>query len=173
MEVECKHCGKAFEAKKNSRFCSLSCFAKVNNTGKNRWESKGLPKSRKCKTCGSEFPISRSNRQNTNCNLCIEKHKYNKVATLENAKTDSARKRNLIDECGHVCSVCKNTEWMGESIPIELDHIDGDSNNNERNNLRLICPNCHAQTKTYKGRNKGNGRAWRRERYLKILAFNG
>lgn len=171
MEVECKHCGRFFKGKKNSKFCSLSCFAKINNKGKNRWKDKGnLPSSKECKTCGSEFSVSRSNRNNTNCNKCIKKRRYNKVATLKDAKTDRARKRKLIDECGLVCSVCKQTEWMGKPIPLELDHIDGDSENNQRNNLRLICPNCHAQTQTYKGRNKGNGRAWRRERYLKVVS---
>jgi hypothetical protein len=39
-------------------------------------------------------------------------------------------------------------------FPLELDHIDGDRWNSELSNLRLICPNCHAFTPTYRGRNK-------------------
>lgn len=46
-----------------------------------------------------------------------------------------------------------------------LDHIDGDASNNLRVNLRLVCPNCDSQLPTYKNRNRGNGRAWRRQRY--------
>lgn len=53
----------------------------------------------------------------------------------------------------HECSQCKNTEWDGKPIPLELDHIDGVHNNNELSNLRLLCPNCHAQTDTYRGKN--------------------
>ena len=43
--------------------------------------------------------------------------------------------------------------YMDEPIPLELDHIDGNSDNNSRSNLRMICPICHARTPTYRGRN--------------------
>ena len=51
------------------------------------------------------------------------------------------------------CSWCGRKKWRSKPIPLELDHIDGDHLNNELRNLRLLCPNCHAQTPTYKGRN--------------------
>ena len=54
----------------------------------------------------------------------------------------------------HKCLKCQNTSWLGEPIPLELDHIDGNNRNNLLTNLRLLCPNCHAQTPTYRGRNK-------------------
>ncbi len=54
----------------------------------------------------------------------------------------------------HKCTSCGITEWQGRLTPIELDHIDGDKTNNELSNLRLLCPNCHAQTPTYCGKNK-------------------
>jgi len=54
----------------------------------------------------------------------------------------------------HQCEVCGITEWNGKPTPIELDHIDGNHYNNNIENLRVICPNCHAQTDTYRGRNK-------------------
>ena len=57
----------------------------------------------------------------------------------------------------HKCEVCLGTEWMGKPVPIELDHIDGDHENNELSNLRIICPNCHAQTDTHAGKNIGAG----------------
>lgn len=53
-----------------------------------------------------------------------------------------------------VCTSCNLTEWLNEPIPLELDHIDGNNTNNEVTNLRLLCPNCHARTDTYRGKNK-------------------
>lgn len=52
------------------------------------------------------------------------------------------------------CEICDNTEWCGKPIPLQLDHIDGNSHNHVLENLRIICPNCHAQTSTYCGKNK-------------------
>lgn len=54
------------------------------------------------------------------------------------------------------CERCKLTEWVGVKIPLELHHIDGDRFNNELINLQVLCPNCHALTDNYSGRNKGN-----------------
>lgn len=53
------------------------------------------------------------------------------------------------------CSVCGlEPVWMESPLVLRLDHIDGDTSNNERGNLRLICPNCDSQTPTFAGRNK-------------------
>ena len=51
------------------------------------------------------------------------------------------------------CSNCGRTTWLGSRIPLELDHRDGNHRNNELTNLRLLCPNCHALTPNYRGRN--------------------
>ena len=55
----------------------------------------------------------------------------------------------------HECSVCKLTQWLNKPVSLELDHIDGNHDNNHLDNLRLLCPNCHAQTSNYRGKNKG------------------
>jgi hypothetical protein len=52
------------------------------------------------------------------------------------------------------CEICKLEEWLGKDIPIELDHIDGDNKNNKLENLRILCPNCHAMQPTNSGKNK-------------------
>lgn len=54
----------------------------------------------------------------------------------------------------HRCECCELNEWLGEPIPLELDHIDGDHYNNQLENLKVLCPNCHAKTPTYRGKNK-------------------
>jgi len=59
----------------------------------------------------------------------------------------------------HECNMCGITKWNNSDIILELDHIDGDSKNNELTNLRLLCPNCHSQTPTWRGRNINNGKA--------------
>jgi hypothetical protein len=56
---------------------------------------------------------------------------------------------------GHSCQICGVTEWMGRSLTLELDHINGVSNDHRLKNLRLLCPNCHSQTATFRGRNQG------------------
>jgi len=54
-----------------------------------------------------------------------------------------------------VCSNCKRKTWLGSPIPLELEHINGDNLDNSLTNLCLLCPNCHALTPTYRGKNKG------------------
>jgi len=78
---------------------------------------------------------------------------------LSNTQTISSHKLRvrLIEEglLSPECQFCKLTQWMDCPIPLELDHIDGNHYNNELSNLRLLCPNCHAQTPTHAGKNKG------------------
>ena len=49
-----------------------------------------------------------------------------------------------------VCDICRRQYWIGESIPLQLDHINGNNDDNSLENLRLLCPNCHAQTPQYR-----------------------
>lgn len=76
-------------------------------------------------------------------------------------------KRYLFKKFDNKCCQCGwgKTNTYSNTIPLEVDHIDGDFRNNAENNLRLLCPNCHSLTETYKGANKGQGRK-KRKKYL-------
>lgn len=60
-------------------------------------------------------------------------------------------RENLLE---NKCSICGITDWEKKPINLELDHIDGNRTNHVLNNLRLLCPNCHSQTDTYRSKNR-------------------
>ncbi len=50
------------------------------------------------------------------------------------------------------CENCNRSEWLGQAIPLEIHHLNGNNTDNRLENLKLLCPNCHALTDNYRGR---------------------
>jgi len=78
--------------------------------------------------------------------------KYNATPFIELGIEN--RRRRVFEEQDYCCNKCGISEWQGFKIPLELEHKDGNSTNNVRENLEGLCPNCHSITDTWRGRNK-------------------
>jgi hypothetical protein len=85
------------------------------------------------------------------------KEKWSLEEYLQNSTCVQSNKvrHRLLDEGikEHKCECCGLTTWLDKPIPLELHHIDGDRTNNTLENFQLLCPNCHAFTDSYRGKN--------------------
>lgn len=122
---------------------------------------------KKCLICSADIP-----KENTFCSLaCFHEHQYRKyIDDWKAGKKNGSIGKSWVEESRHVRryifekygSKCAECGWheinpYTRTIPLEIEHIDGDATNNAEENLILLCPNCHSLTKTYRGANKGNG----------------
>ena len=134
VEVSCKFCEKMYvpkDARNKGGFCSRDCLNLYN---------KAHP----------EEVLAR----NLKSKATSMKNRRAKWDQLPFEQRPGGYQRELIfEEQDGKCLHCGLNEWLGRSMPLEMDHIDGNRSNNKRENLRLLCPNCHALTPTYKGRN--------------------
>lgn len=74
-------------------------------------------------------------------------------ASWDSLSLDRKKKRVKLEQ-NNICNSCNGAHWLGFPIILEVDHIDGNRLNNNRDNLEAICPNCHSMTPTWRGRNK-------------------
>ena len=131
--------------------------------------NKGGGKKYYCLNCGSLLNNNRNHKFCSNScqrtyeyKLWIEKYKQdNSIATNTKwGQIPQYLRRYIFEKYQNKCCLCDWSEVnpFTNTIPLEIDHIDGNSENNSEENLRLICPNCHSLTSTYRGANRGNGR---------------
>jgi hypothetical protein len=99
---------------------------------------------------------------------CARNHRKNNqlkenINLFYSGKLNDEQSRRLFREIADkVCSICNLSEWMGKPIPLVVDHIDGNHKNNNPYNFRFVCCNCDAQLDTYKSKNRGHGRKYRK-----------
>lgn len=183
----CKQCGTPlhYESRRN-QFCSKSCAAILNNTRRRIQKIKEtnhnqgciqvVVNNNICKCCGIPIPSYRKF-----CSLeCHRKYKWNKKVreiedsgffmggrgrTNQGEASRSFVRKYLSQKFGYKCFICGTSEWCGKPLTLIVDHFDGNPLNNKVENFRLVCPNCDSQLSTYKARNKGHGREFRRKRF--------
>jgi hypothetical protein len=162
----CPQCGKDAARK----FCSQSCAATYNNTHRVWKNDRSRSKTPfVCLGCGVHDTYDPKSSGGLYCsNKCQGDHIWRTVSIPKiEAGEGGNLKRYLTEARGYRCEVvdCGLSEWMGKPITLHLDHIDGNSDNDQVDNVRLLCPNCHSQTETYCGRNTKNTK---RNSYLRV-----
>jgi len=106
--------------------------------------------------------------------LRLKSDKYVKICVDKlmvsdwNSLSPYTKRYRLILEQRGACNKCGITHWNGEPITLEYEHKDGDRTNNLRSNVEGLCPNCHSQTLTWRGKKNGK-RQKRAERYLSMI----
>lgn len=114
---------------------------------------------KKCKNCESDIPT-----RNVYCNNICQQEYQNKslIERWLNGENFFGNgggllipkwiRDYLLIESGNKCSECGWCEVnkFTNKVPLEIDHIDGDAKNNLKNNLKVVCPNCHSLTETFR-----------------------
>lgn len=161
ISKECIECNNLFVdlASRDRKFCSQSCNAKFNN--RLRYNLSGIEKiTNLCIRCSIEIKGSKKYCSNK-CNISHKRDLiFSKIENGDKSLHELNYKRYLIYKYGNKCMECgwSVTHPTTGKVPIQLEHIDGHSDNNCLINLKLLCPNCHSLTLTFGALNKGNGR---------------
>jgi hypothetical protein len=133
-----------------------------------------------CVNCNKECDHTHQKTNKYCSNTCQHEYQYKKNISDwlsgENKggnkyKTANYVKNYILTKQEFKCSICNISEWNGNNITLELDHVDGNPYNNNEENLRCICPNCHSQSDNYKAKNKGSGRHYRTIRYAEGKSY--
>lgn len=158
---QCVECQQDFQYREQSqKFCSRSCSAKYNNL------QRGLKGQSSCWFCGKKYSAKHTSAKYCS-NKCAGASKRSATvqAWIDDPTTGTfeqglkrAIRTYLIEQANYQCSQCQWGEINPTTgkAPLEVDHIDGDCYNNSPQNLRVLCPNCHSLTPTYKALNRSS-----------------
>ncbi len=152
--MKCVNCNKDTD---NPKFCCRSCGVSYNN----RIKPKRIKQMKTCIFCKQQFQALHSHNQkycNKQCLAAHRDHEININGFGDGHYHNASIRKYLVRKHGNFCMICGQSgdDWNGKPITLIVDHIDGKSNNNKLDNLRIVCPNCDCQLPTYKAKNKGN-----------------
>lgn len=164
MQITCLHCEITFKTDdKRSKFCSRKCSATYNNLN-NHWRDAKQQRSggrrATCLHCKTTYAPSK-NVRGIFCSIdCFKAgnwlHRYLPKVLAGTAGPASLRTYHIYTH-GEICRECgTGAEHNGKFLRLQLDHIDGNSDNNTVDNTRLLCPNCHSQTENFGSKGVGN-----------------
>lgn len=159
--MNCMTCGRYTT---NTKFCDRSCSAKTNNQRRKK------EKFYNCLNC-NKLTLFTHRKKNLYCsNSCQGEHKF-KTETIPKILQGKVSCPKILKRYLSItkenCVLCGlGSFWNGEKLSLQLDHIDGNSDNNFPENLRLLCPNCHSQTDTFAGKLRVKKES-KRNRYLR------
>lgn len=156
----CEHCNKTF-----TNYRQLNGHMRIHGKsggGYSKPRNRKNPRTFICLACGIENNWSRSSYNKYCNNVCKGRWEYENIhipLILEGKKTDysGTLRRYIFERDNNECTKCGlGPEWNGQTLRLQVDHIDGNSDNNFPHNLRVLCPNCHTQTKTWGSKGKGS-----------------
>jgi endogenous inhibitor of DNA gyrase (YacG/DUF329 family) len=128
-----------------------------------------------CEQCGIEIDHNNHTKNRFCSVLCSGQYQWEKVSVPKIEEGLGGNyKRYLKETRGDNCALCgQSNVWNNKPLTLQLDHIDGDSDNNSLDNLRLVCPNCHTQTETFGNAGKGSRYKKTSKRNTYLQAYKG
>ncbi len=153
MTKVCPKCNS--EHHKNGTFCSRKCAN--SRTFSEESKIKKSLASKKHYQSLSEDDKNKINKRLKELSINTQGYRLELLLSKEFSTLayQSKRKRVLIEQ-EFKCKKCNIDTWFGKPLTLELEHIDGNHQNDIRSNLIALCPNCHSLTETWRGRNRKN-----------------
>jgi hypothetical protein len=158
VQKNCPVCNALFLTGSNPKYAAPTCSRACSSIFYSRRKS---PKTFICFNCKKEAPQNYIGSLKF-CSVTCDKD-FHLKEVIERFEKGLIRHRSTLRvhlrrSMGDKCNVCGIIEWNKKPITFQVNHKDGNCTNNLPSNLELICPNCHSQTDTFSGKNKGSGR---------------
>lgn len=169
---KCLQCNVSFDVYHldSKKFCSSSCSATFNN----KIRTVKVKKLRTCICCAKSLTYQKLFCSNKCQGLHLIAQSFKKIENGDTTLGEQRYKAYMIYKHGAKCMKCgwEEIHSITGNVPVQLEHIDGNPDNNEVSNLKLLCPNCHSLTPTYGALNKGNGRDSKRNKLRQRIRLN-